>query len=488
MATKKNSYSIDEVISGSKTNDEFSEFNLLSNWCWVKLGILAEFIDYRGKTPKKTTDGIRLITAKNIRMNKLKLEPLEFISNEDYDNWMTRGIPKKGDILLTTEAPLGNVAELDTDEKVAFAQRVITLVPKDAVYNRYLKIILQSPQLQYVLTKNSTGTTVSGIKSSRLKDVKIPLPPLSEQKRITKKVEHLLNKIDTAKQLIEEVKETFELRRAATLDKVFRGELTKGFRKSQRKKTNIELQNNAVKKFKSHLDPKKKENLYVLPEGWKWVELNDLIENMTYGSSSKTNDDVCGTPIIRMGNIQEGRITKVNYKYLPNDHPDVLKLDLQTNDILFNRTNSYELVGKSAIITEEFKGKYSFASYLIRLRLVEKDILGPYIVQFINSHIGREMLLSMVTQQVGQANINSQKLASLMIPLPTIEEIKEINKRLKGLDDSERNTIKILELDSTVNNLKQSILSKAFKGELGTNDRNDESAIELLKLILEEKL
>lgn len=469
---------MEDLLEEALVPDGEQLYELPPNWEWVRLGNLITLLSGRDIPSSKCNNGgigiPYIMGASNFRNNDLVIE-----------RWIEEPtvVGFKGDILLSVKGTVGKML-IQSHEKLHLSRQIMGIRTNYKLNNRYLMYFLKT--YISVLKENAKGL-IPGISREDILDIKLPLPPLIEQNRIVENIERLLNKIEEAKQLIEEAKETFELRRAATLDKAFRGELTKEFRESQRNKTNIELENNIVNKFKSQLDSKIKGNLYVLPEGWKWVEVNDLIENMTYGTSSKTNDDVSGTPVIRMGNIQAGKITKVNYKYLPTDHPDVLKFDVQTNDILFNRTNSYELVGKSAIITEDFDGRYSFASYLIRLRLIEKAILAPYIVQFINSHIGREMLLSMVTQQVGQANINSQKLASLMIPLPTIEEIKEINKWLEKLDDRERNAIEVLEIDSTVNNLKQSILSKAFKGKLGTTDPNDEPAIELLKSILQEK-
>ena len=100
-----------------------------SGWQMTKLGDACRFIDYRGTTPKKTETGLRLITAKNVKMGFLQKTPIEYVASHSYDRWMTRGIPKKGDVLFTTEAPLANVAQLDTDEKVVFAQRIIVLQP-----------------------------------------------------------------------------------------------------------------------------------------------------------------------------------------------------------------------------------------------------------------------------------------------------------------------------------------------------------------------
>jgi type I restriction enzyme, S subunit len=96
---------------------------------WVQLGTIVTFIDYRGKTPPKREAGVRLITAKNVKMGYIQRTPEEFIDPLAYDGWMTRGFPQKGDVLFTTEAPLGNVAQLDTDETVVIGQRLITFQP-----------------------------------------------------------------------------------------------------------------------------------------------------------------------------------------------------------------------------------------------------------------------------------------------------------------------------------------------------------------------
>lgn len=165
---------------------------LPDNWKWERLGNIARFIDYRGKTPLKTTQGIKLITAKNVRMGFINNEPEEYISEETYEEWMTRGFPKQGDLLFTTEAPLGNVAMLLTDEKVALAQRIIDLQLFGNLFSPYFMFALMSPLLQNALLDNATGMTAQGIKAARLKLILIPVPPLAEQKRIVEKMDELM--------------------------------------------------------------------------------------------------------------------------------------------------------------------------------------------------------------------------------------------------------------------------------------------------------
>jgi type I restriction enzyme S subunit len=171
-------------------------FELPAGWEWVRLGVYCQFIDYRGKTPTKTADGVRLFTAKNIRMGYIRDEPAEFISEATYQRWMTRGFPEFGDVLFTTEAPLANVALLDTRERIALAQRVINFHPFLNQAPDWLVTALRSPAVQELIHQKATGTTAMGIKSSRLQLVLVPIPPAAEQRRIVKKVNQLMGLCD----------------------------------------------------------------------------------------------------------------------------------------------------------------------------------------------------------------------------------------------------------------------------------------------------
>ena len=140
-------------------------------------------IDYRGKTPTKTDSGIPLITAKIIKNGQIQ-EVSEFIAESDYDSWMIRGIPKEGDVVLTTEAPFGEVAQLDS-RKIALAQRVITLRGKQGLLdNDYLLYLLQSNDIQNQLDGRASGSTVTGIKQSELREIILRFPFIDIQKKI----------------------------------------------------------------------------------------------------------------------------------------------------------------------------------------------------------------------------------------------------------------------------------------------------------------
>jgi type I restriction enzyme S subunit len=162
-------------------------------WTETTIGQHIRFIDYRGRTPEKTESGLRLITAKNVKMGYLQETPMEFVAPDSYDGWMTRGIPQLGDVLFTTEAPLANVAQLDTDEKVVFAQRIIIMQPDNSKLARtFLKYLLLSQPVQQRINAKGTGATVKGIKASLLRTVQISFPKsLAEQEQIVAKLDAL---------------------------------------------------------------------------------------------------------------------------------------------------------------------------------------------------------------------------------------------------------------------------------------------------------
>jgi type I restriction enzyme S subunit len=171
-------------------------WDISDTWSWRGLADLVLFVDYRGKTPEKLSSGVRLLTAKNVRKGQINLAPEEFLSENEYDSWMTRGFPKTGDILFTTEAPMGNAAVVDLSERFALAQRVICFQSYGALDPAFLVLHILSDQFQFILDKNGTGVTAKGIKASKLKQLPIAVPPLAEQLRIVAKVEQLMALVD----------------------------------------------------------------------------------------------------------------------------------------------------------------------------------------------------------------------------------------------------------------------------------------------------
>ena len=168
---------------------------------------LESIVDYRGKTPEKVDDGIFLVTARNIKNGMIDYSiSSEYVKAEDYDEIMRRGIPQIGDVLFTTEAPLGQVANVDRTD-IALAQRIIKFSTKKHLDSYFLKYWIMSVGFQNFLMTLSTGSTAVGIKASKLFMLPVPLAPMQEQKQIVtyldKKCERIESVIDRKQALID---------------------------------------------------------------------------------------------------------------------------------------------------------------------------------------------------------------------------------------------------------------------------------------------
>ncbi len=393
-------------------------------WEEVELERYINLIDYRGRTPEKTASGVRLITAKNVKLGYLEIEPQEFIAEDNYETWMSRGIPNKGDVIFTTEAPLANVAQIPNEEKVAFAQRIIVMQPDSGKISQdFLKYMLLSPEVRTRILSNGTGATVIGIKSKLLRKIPIFIPPISEQKQIVAKLDKAFAAIDRAKANIER---------------------------------NIE---NAKELFQSKLN----EIFSQKGEGWEEKRLGEVCEKMQYGTSSKseTSGEVA---VLRMGNIQDCQIEWVDLKYTNNIN-EIDKFKLEKDDVLFNRTNSPELVGKTAIY-KGFKPAI-YAGYLINVKYKRNILNGYFLNYFLNSQKIRDYGYSVMSSSVNQANISASKLKEYIINFPSLREQEIIAKDIKELKNKQKILIsKYQKKIDSLENLKNSILQKAFHGEL----------------------
>ena len=203
-------------------------FSRSADWKLCALNDHVAFMDYRGKTPPKREDGVRLITAKNVKRGYIQVEPKEFIDETAYDGWMTRGFPEEGDVLFTTEAPLANVAQLDTSEKVVIGQRLITMKPDKKLIDReFLKFALMSPQMQEEIFSCATGATVLGIKAKLLKTVKLRFPTdLNRQRKVASQCRTSFEKMDELDAIYRTKLADIADLRQSLLQKAFAGELT----------------------------------------------------------------------------------------------------------------------------------------------------------------------------------------------------------------------------------------------------------------------
>lgn len=166
---------------------------------------LARLIDYRGKSPKKSDTGIPVISAKVVKAGRIYQQIEQTIAPEYYDQWMTRGLPSVGDIVFTTEGPMGEVAQLDRKSvQYALGQRIVCLSGKpDLLDNGFLKFLLMSDRQQEILATYATGTTVEGISQKALRSVPITIPPLPEQRAIAATLGALDDKIELNRRMCE---------------------------------------------------------------------------------------------------------------------------------------------------------------------------------------------------------------------------------------------------------------------------------------------
>ena len=195
-------------------------------WATPSLDDLFRFIDYRGKTPKKSKSGKRLISAKNIKMGYISEEPIEYVSEKYYEEWMRRGFPKKDDILFVTEGhTMGFAALNNRSDTFALSQRTITLQPWRPLGTHCFFYFIMSPLFQNLVKLNATGSAAVGIKAAKFRGLPIPFPSLSEQKEIVRRVEHLFALADRTEARFVEAKKRLDTLTQAILAKAFRGEL-----------------------------------------------------------------------------------------------------------------------------------------------------------------------------------------------------------------------------------------------------------------------
>ena len=294
------------------------------------------------------------------------------------------------------------------------------------------------------------GTAIPYIRLGNLQEFPTPIPPLAEQQRIVDRIESLFAKLDEAKEKAQAVVDSFETRKAAILHKAFTGELTAKWR----------------------------EERGVGMDSWEKKSVGELCISLKYGTAKKS--DASGNVVVlRMGNLQQGEIDWSDLAY-SNDPDDIERYKLFPGDVLFNRTNSAALVGKTAIYRGEHPAIY--AGYLIKLDYDHDKIIGDYLNYALNTLDAKKYCNSVKTDGVNQSNINAKKIGAYSFNVPSIPEQEKIVSVIQKLLLKEQQSKEAAEavLDQ-IDLMKKSILARAFRGELGTNDPSEESAVELLK-------
>lgn len=441
MAKVKQKKSVQELLQEAIIPNNQAPFPIPDNWCWTKLGCFSNII--AGGTPSRSNAnfwGKGIPWVKISDMTSMYISSTEEeITEAGLENSSAK-ILKKGTLLFSIFATIGSISILDI--RACTNQAIVgiilpTCICKEFIYYSFLL-------LKDTIIAKGKGVAQKNINQTILKEFHLPIAPFEEQKRIVDKIESLFSKLDEAKELIQKSFDEFENRKAAILYKAIHGQL--------------------IKKTTS----------------WNKVILKDVVYEFQYGTSKKSEKKGKAI-VIRMGNLQAGKIDWNDLAY-SNDDEDILKYKLQKGDVLFNRTNSAALVGKTSIYEDERLA--IFAGYLIRLKYDKNLIIGRFLNYLLNSQDAKEYCSRVKTDAVNQSNINAKKIAMFSFMLPSLEEQQEIVRILDSFFEKEDKSKELLDMIAQIEEMKKSILSRAFRGELGTHSDDDEPAIELLKKII----
>lgn len=292
-----------------------------------------------------------------------------------------------------------------------------------------------------------TGTTRLKLTQAAMNRLPLPLAPLPEQKRIADKLDSVLARVDACRDRLDRIPALLKRFRQSVLAAATSGRLTEDW---------------------SGARP---------ADEWRAVSLGEVATGFSYGSAAKSAPDGL-VPVLRMGNIQDGRVDWSDLVFTSNSE-EIGKYRLVAGDVLFNRTNSPELVGKTAVFKGEREAIY--AGYLIRIRCTER-LLPDYLNYCLGSPAGRDYCWRVKSDGVSQSNINARKLAAFEFLLPTLAEQHEIVRRVETLFAfAGRLEARCAAARKQAGQLTPALLAKAFRGELVPQDPADEPAAELLK-------
>jgi type I restriction enzyme S subunit len=479
---------------------------LPNGWEWVPIGETGEYINgFAFKPSHRDSSGLPIVRIQNLTDESKALNTTNIEVPADYKI-------NTGDMLMSWSATLDVFVWRRGPALVN--QHIFKVVPDERVISKKLLFYWLKQAIQQLQkTEHLHGSTMMHINRGPFMAHKVPLPPAEEQLRIVSKLEEILPEVDAGLAELKAAQKKLTQYRQSLLKSAVEGVLTAEWRaKNSPAESGAQLLDRILQERRTHWEnkqlakfaeqgknpPKDWKDRYpepgrpdaadlpALPEGWVWASIDQLTVEQKYGSSSKTNDNPTGIPVLRMGNIQDGGLNFSNLKYLPADHDEFPVLHLQDGDLLFNRTNSPELVGKTAVYRSQIS-PCSFASYLIGVRF-SSAYIPEIAAAFINSAYGRSWIKSVVVQQVGQANVNGSKLSALAVPVPPFEEQQEIISVLSGQASETVEQLKGVDIALKQSNAqRQNILRAAFSGQLVSQNPSDEPASVLLERIRAER-
>jgi type I restriction enzyme S subunit len=409
---------------------------------------MAAIIDYRGKTPTKTPSGVPLITAKVVKGGRIE-KPDEFIAEEDYDAWMRRGMPEPGDVVITTEAPLGEVAQLG-NERVALAQRLIALRGKQGVLdNTFLKFLMQSRGVQDQLLARASGTTVFGIRQSELRKVILTLPPFTEQRAIANVLGTLDDKIDLNTRMNE------------TLEGMAHALFKSWFVDFDPVRAKAEGEDTSLSKSIAELFPDSFEDSEIgeIPTGWHVGRIEDIAEINAFTLSRTDPLDVID--YLEISEVMRGDIGNI-VSYKRGGEPSRARRRLRHGDTVLSTVRpdrgSYFLAlnpAETLVVSTGFavltpkNGVWAFLYSLATQREV-------------GEHLGR------LADGGAYPAIRAEVIGKLRVPLPpTLETVLRFEQLVKPLyEKSAQNRMQ----SRILGQLRDALLPKLISGELPLPD------------------
>ena len=417
-------------------SDEDIPFDIPENWLWVRLGDYC--LDaFSGKSPvySKTPTPYEVIGQAANQQLGLDYTQVKYTVSEFWNSIDPKYFLLENDVLLNTlgHGTLGRAGIVPVlHKKLLTDGHLFVFRLYSAIASKYFYYYLQYKRPEIEISANgSTNQTFLSLK--RTNQWLIPVPPLAEQERIVAKIEELLplvSEYDEVENRISALNTEFpDKLRKSILRQAVQGKLTE---RDPSDEPAIELLDRIraekakliaegkIKKEKIIPVISEEDQLFDIPDTWTWTTIADTCTNIQYGTSEKSAPSG-KVAVLRMGNLQGGKIDYSNLVYTSNDY-DIERCHLEYNDLLFNRTNSKELVGKTAIYKAEIPAIY--AGYLIRVTpiMIDSDYLN-YVMQ---SHFFKKYCLAVKTDAIGQSNINAEKLKRFVFPLPPLAEQKRI--------------------------------------------------------------
>jgi len=434
MAKKKETLTPEERLQAALVPESEQPYKVPENWCWTKIGGI-----------------LRLQAGKNISASKISKSRSQEASFPCFGGNGVRGYVERyshdGEfpIIGRQGALCGNVNW--ASGKFYATEHAVVVECSSNISKRWAYHILFSMNLnQY-----ATATAQPGLSVAVINQVPIALPPVPEQQRIVDRIESLFAKLDEAKQKAQDALDSFETRKAAILHKAFDGELTAQWRQEHG----------------------------VGMGSWEKANLGKYVDSQ-YGYTESASQEQVGPKFLRITDIQDGVVNWDSVPFCKISDNDFERYAVSQNDIMIARTGA--TTGKSYLIVDDVKAV--FASYLIRIKVKSAQLQPRYLYSFMQSQIYWDQITEF-SAGIAQPGVNAKKLKEIILPIPSVPEQTEIVHILDDLLAKEQPAKEAAEgVLGQIDLIKKAILARAFRGELGTNDPSEESAVELLKVIV----